>query len=81
MMPKSATRLGLIRSFVKMILGRETAVDAVTMEVTKLTANSKRRFLKVAIDGEVIQLRSPLKYSTLPKTLQVIVPALKTVKA
>ena len=81
MMPKSATRLGLIRSFVKMILGRETAADAVTMEVTKLTANSKRRFLKVAIDGEVIQLQSPLKYSIRPKTLQVIIPAPQKLKA
>ena len=81
MMPKSVTRLGLIGSFLKMILGRETAADAVTMEVTKLTANSKRRFLKVAIDGEVIQLQSPLKYSIRPKTLQVIIPAPQKLKA
>ena len=81
MMPKSATRLGLIGNFLKMILGRETTADAVTMEVTKLTANSKRRFLKVAIDGEVIQLQSPLKYSIRPKTLQVIIPAPQKLKA
>ena len=81
MIPKSATRQGLIGSFLKMILGRETAADAVTMEVTEVTVNSRHRFLKVAIDGEVVQLRSPLKYSTRPKTLQVIVPAPQIVKA
>ena len=75
MMPKSATRAGLIASFLKMISGLESASDAVTMEVTQLTVNSMRRFLKVAIDGEVVQLRSPLKYSSRPKALQVIVPA------
>ena len=81
MIPKSATRQGLIGSFLKMILGRETAADAMTMEVTEMTVNSRHRFLKVAIDGEVVQLRSPLKYSTRPKTLQVIVPAPQIVKA
>lgn len=75
MMPKSATRQGLIGSFLKMIVGGETADDVVVMEATELTVNNKRRFLKVAIDGEVIQLQSPLKYSSRPKTLQVIVPA------
>lgn len=81
MMPKSATRLGLITGFLKMISGRESGADAVTMEVTELTVNSKRRFLKVAIDGEVIQLQSPLKYSSNPKSLQVIVPAPEKLKA
>ena len=81
MIPKSATRQGLIGSFLKMILGRETAADAMTMEVTEMTVNSRHRFLKVAIDGEVVQLRSPLKYSTRPKTLRVIVPAPQIVKA
>jgi diacylglycerol kinase family enzyme len=81
MMPKSATRLGLIGTFLKMILGRETADDAVTMEATTLIVRSKRRFLKVAIDGEVIQLQSPLKYRSRPKSLQVIVPALQKLKA
>ena len=81
MMPKSATRKGLIASFLKMISGRETAADAVTMEVTELTVNSKRRFLKVAIDGEVIQLPSPLKYRSRPKMLQVIVPTPEILKA
>ena len=81
MMPKSATRSGLIASFLKMIFGRESSADATTMEVTKLTVKTKRRFLKVAIDGEVIQLRSPLEYSTRPKTLRVIVPAPRKLSA
>ena len=81
MMPKSATRLGLIGSCLKMILGREAAADTVTMEVKEMIVKSKRRFLKVAIDGEVIQLQTPLKYSSMPKTLQVIIPAPEKLKA
>ena len=81
MMPKSATRLGLIGSCLKMILGREAAGDTVTMEVSEMTVKCKRRFLKVAIDGEVIQLQTPLKYSSRPKTLQVIIPAPEKLKA
>ena len=75
MMPKSATRPGLIATCVKMILSRDISAEAVMMEVTRLTVKSKRRLLQVAIDGEVIQLRSPLKYVSMPKALQVIVPA------
>ena len=71
----------MIGSSLKMMWVRETSADAVTMEVTEMTFNSMHRFLKVAIDGEVVQLPSPLKYSTRPKTLQVIVPAPQIVKA
>ena len=75
MMPKSATRTGLIASFLNIIAGRENAADALAMEATKLTVKCKQRFLKVAIDVEVVQLASPLKFSIKPKALQVLVPA------
>lgn len=75
MMPKSSSRMGLLSSFLKIILGRETASDAVTLETTGLTVTSKRAMEKVAIDGEVIRLHSPLNYKILPKSLRVIVPA------
>ena len=78
MMPKSATRVGLIASFLNMIAGRESAADALAMEATKLTVNCKQRFLKVAVDGEVVQLSSPLKFIIRPKALRVIVPAPST---
>ncbi len=80
MMPKSATRPGLIAGFLKMLTGRESPADALTMEVTKLTVKSKRRSFKVALDGEVMQLQSPLEYSTRPKSLRVIVPAPRTLR-
>ncbi len=75
MMPKSSSRMGLLSSFLKIILGRETAGDAVILETTGLTVTSKRAMEKVAIDGEVIRLHSPLNYKILPKSLRVIVPA------
>lgn len=81
MMPKSATRWGLIASFIKMISHRDSASDSVTMEANELTVHCKRHFIKVAIDGEVIQLRSPLRYSIRTKSLRVIVPAHKKLEA
>ena len=74
MMPTSTSRMGLLSSFVKIIFGRETAKDAVTLETKELTVTSNRGMEKVAIDGEVIRLQSPFKYKILPKSLRVIVP-------
>jgi YegS/Rv2252/BmrU family lipid kinase len=78
MMPKSSSRMGLLSSFFKIIFGRENENDALSMETTGLTVNSRRPVEKVAIDGEVVRLQSPLKYKILPKSLRVIVPVSDT---
>lgn len=42
--------------------------------VESLTVISRRRRLRVAVDGEVIPLRPPLHYRIRPHTLNVCVP-------
>jgi diacylglycerol kinase family enzyme len=45
--------------------------------VESLTVNSRRRRLRrlrVAVDGEVIRLRPPLRYQIRPQSLSVCVP-------
>ena len=46
--------------------------EAVSTE--DVTIRTRRRRLLVAFDGEVAVMETPLKYKTLPKALQVIVP-------
>lgn len=75
MLPTSPSRMGLLSSFLKIIFGRETAKDAITLETTELTVTSNRGMEKVAVDGEVIRLQSPFKYKIMPRSLSVIVPA------
>ena len=40
-----------------------------------LTVRAKRKRLRVALDGEVTVMRTPLEYRTRPKALRVIVPS------
>jgi len=81
MMPTASTRWGLLSSLFAILSGREEASDIFTFEATNLVVASNRHLLKVAIDGEVLQLSLPLNYRTRPKSLQVIVPATKPTAA
>ena len=74
-MPNASTRWGLLLNLIAILSGHEKASDALTFEATDLIVTSNRRMLKVATDGEVLNLRPPLRYRTRPKSLQVIVPA------
>lgn len=44
-------------------------------ELKKLTIESRRRHLIVSNDGELLKLRTPLRYSIRPKALTVLLPA------
>jgi diacylglycerol kinase family enzyme len=74
MMPNASTRWNLLKTILTMLFGNEITSDVLTFGATELIVLSSSRFIKVAIDGEVIQLQPPLKYRTRPKSLQVIVP-------
>jgi YegS/Rv2252/BmrU family lipid kinase len=74
MMPTAASRWSLLVSFFAILGGREKATDLITFEGEKLTVASARRRLKVAVDGEVLQLKTPLYYRIRPKALRVIAP-------
>jgi diacylglycerol kinase family enzyme len=42
--------------------------------VKEIVIETRRRMLQVAIDGEVVRLRSPLRYRNLPGAVRVTVP-------
>jgi YegS/Rv2252/BmrU family lipid kinase len=75
MMPTATSRWGLMSSLFAIFSGSGKPSDVFTFEATNLTVASNRRLLKVAIDGEVLNLQPPLNYCTRPKSLHVIVPA------
>jgi diacylglycerol kinase family enzyme len=68
-------RLALLRIGAKAFSGRSAldgAVDALTF--TKAVIDSRRRALRVEIDGEVALLRPPLRYRLRPAALDVLMP-------
>ena len=71
------TRLGLIGLMIRLALGgwqRDAELESLT--VTELTVTSPTRHrLRVAIDGEVVRLTTPLVYRIRPKALTVLAPA------
>lgn len=77
---REASRLALLRSAFSLLLGRlHLAPEIEASRVESLTVNSRRRRLRrlrVAVDGEVIRLRPPLRYRIRPQSLNVCVPAL-----
>ncbi|HEY9436110.1 MAG TPA: diacylglycerol kinase family protein [Blastocatellia bacterium] len=75
---REASRLALLRSALSLLLGRlRLAPEIEASRVQSLTVNSRRRRLRrlrVAVDGEVIRLRTPLRYRIRPQSLSVCVP-------
>lgn len=74
MMPHASTRLGLLYNFFALVFKTQPKSEVLTFETTSLSVKTKRSFVKVAVDGEVIMLQSPLNYRIRPKSLSVIVP-------
>lgn len=65
----------MIRLMVGLVLGdwqRDTELEVMTLQ--QFTVRSRRRRLKIANDGEVIQLEGPLHYRIRPRALRVLVP-------
>jgi diacylglycerol kinase family enzyme len=75
---REPSRLALLRSAFKLLLGRlHLAQEIEASRVESLTVNSRRRRrrrVRVAVDGEVIRLRPPLRYQIRPQSLNVCVP-------
>jgi diacylglycerol kinase family enzyme len=72
-MPTSSTRWGLLMCVFAIILGRANVEDIYKFEATDMLVANNRKYLRVAVDGKVLQLRSSLTYPTLPGALGVIV--------
>jgi diacylglycerol kinase family enzyme len=68
-------RIELIRVFGKLLLGRSLAGDELeVIAASHLLVESRRKWLGISIDGEVVWLRSPLRFSSRSRELRVVVP-------
>jgi diacylglycerol kinase family enzyme len=68
-------RWGLLRLALRALLGRlRNDKDFMALRAAEVTINTKRARARVALDGEVIVLQTPLQYRTRPGALIVIVP-------
>lgn len=74
-MVREASRLALLRSAFRLLGGQlHLSPEIEASRVESLTVNSRRRRLRVAVDGEVLPLRPPLRYRIRPQSLNVCVP-------
>jgi diacylglycerol kinase family enzyme len=70
-----AGRFGLLRIAVSALLhGLRLNHDFVILPAQILAVQTKRRHIRVALDGETLRLHPPLHYSIRPGLLQVVVP-------
>jgi diacylglycerol kinase family enzyme len=68
-------RMGLIRVALHCLVYRLEELDSFeSYTATDLLLKARRRRVRVAVDGEVLRLRSPLRFQILPGGLQVIAP-------
>ena len=69
------SRWGLVRVVVGTLLrGGRTTADLDEVELTSLTVGLRARRVRVAIDGEILELQTPLRYRVRPSALHVLVP-------
>jgi len=72
-------RLALLTLAVRTVLGRlEQARDFEIVTLPELWIETRKKTLRVSIDGEVVRLTPPLHYRIRPKALKVIVPSSQT---
>jgi diacylglycerol kinase family enzyme len=69
-------RIGLLRLAWQVLLqGVDQVKELDELTVAEATIETRRRWLPVALDGEVVVLDSPLEYRSRPSALNVYVPA------
>ena len=71
-----STRWGLIRFAARTLVGRSDADRdfAAIGTCRTLTVNARRRHIPIALDGEIMKLATPLKFTVRPHALSVFVP-------
>ena len=77
-MTKQMSRLGLVRLAFRALFGRlRDDKDFLAMRAQAVTIQTRTKRLRVAMDGEVEVIATPLEYKIRPGALSVIVPAAK----
>jgi diacylglycerol kinase family enzyme len=72
---RNTSRLGIVRLGARMLLGRlEQAQDFEALAATELEVHTRRRHLRLAVDGEVLPMVSPLRWRSRPAALAVLAP-------
>jgi diacylglycerol kinase family enzyme len=75
---KPLSRWGMIGLALRILTGRfHKRDDFEVFPAESLRVASKRRRIGVALDGDVVKMRMPLEYRSLPGALQVLAPAAK----
>jgi len=70
------SRWGLVRTVLRGLLrGSPKAGDLDTVELTELTISLRSKRVRVALDGEICEMSTPLRYRVRPGALRVLVPA------
>ena len=73
---QKSSRWALLRFFFSFIFGRFSKKDAFEeFRVREVRIETKRKRIGVGVDGEIVQMQSPLEYRSLPKALRVIAPS------
>lgn len=72
---ETARPLGFLWLALRWVLGRGRSEDVTSFSSRSFRVESLRRTLAVAADGEVLRLRTPLRYAIHPGALRVLVPA------
>lgn len=68
-------RMGLLRLFFRALLGRlEQDRDFHSVMLPGVEIRTRRRSLRVSLDGEVVRMASPIRYVIRPRALRVLAP-------
>ena len=72
---QDAGRMGLLRLFFRALLGRlEQDRDFHSVMLPEVEIRTRRRSLRVSLDGEVVRMASPIRYIIRPRALRVLAP-------
>ncbi len=79
---RSRSPLGLLWHSLRAMFGRaEHVAELEVLTGTRACIESSPRMLRVAVDGEVVQMTSPLRYEIRPGALRVIAPRVEEARA
>ena len=68
-------RLGLVWMALRGLVGRlDQAEDFEAMTLAELTVRTRKKTLRLALDGEATRMAAPLHFRVLPGALRVIAP-------
>jgi diacylglycerol kinase family enzyme len=72
---RTATRSALLRAALLALFGRSPAApDLITQRTKRVRVQAFRKRVRVALDGELVLMRSPLDYAIQPGALAVLTP-------